>query len=48
MELERLVAACEAYLALHGRRKGVSEAEAKAAYAGLLEALAAAKVKAQQ
>lgn len=44
-ELERLVRACETYLALHGRRKGVSEGEAKAAYKELLEALAVAREK---
>ena len=43
--IERLVRACEAYLALHGRRKGVSEGEAKAAYKELLEALAVAREK---
>ncbi len=45
--IERLVRACEAYLALHGRRKGVSEGEAKAAYKELLEALAVARTVAR-
>lgn len=46
-ELERLVLACETYLALHGRRKGVSEGEAKAAYKELLEALEVARTVAR-
>ena len=45
--IERLVLACETYLALHGRRKGVSEGEAKAAYKELLEALEVARTVAR-